>query len=87
MMNKQHQINQQDLFRLVKKIRENQVYQVFSLKRILKPKQARKGFRPISMSQNFLGIVLESFGNLMKKYLRFFLGIFWEFFWNLLGIF
>ena len=64
MMNKQHQINQQDLFRLVKKIRENQVYQVFSLKRILKPKQARKGFRPIALVR-----------------------IFWEFFWNLFGIF
>ena len=72
MVNKQHQINQQDLFRLVKKIRENQVYQVFSLKRILKPKQARKGFRPISASQNILGIFLESFWNLLKKFLRIF---------------
>ena len=42
---------------------------------ILQVNQARKGFRPISASQNFLGIVWELLG-----FLGDFLGIFWEFF-------
>ena len=48
---------------------------------ILQVNQARKGFRPISASQNFLGIVWELLG-----FLGDFLGIFWEFFGNSLGM-
>ena len=48
-------------------------------------KQARKGFRPISASQNFLGIFWERFGNFLGFSGNYF-EIFWEFFWNFLGI-
>ena len=48
--------------------------------------QARKGFRPISASQIFLGIFGEFFENFLKKISGNSLGIFWEFFGNSLGI-
>ena len=58
-------------------------------------KQARKGFRPISASQIFLGTLfvndfLGIFWNSLEILWEFFgnsLGIFWEFFGNSLGIF
>ena len=45
-------------------------------------KQARKGFRPISASQNFLGIFWEFFWNFFWN----FSGIVWEFLGKFLGI-
>ena len=52
-------------------------------------KQAQKGFRPISASQNFLGIFWDFLGNSLRTVWIFFgnsLGILLEFYWNFLEI-